>query len=182
MEYLRLNKTMKVRTSDILYVRKVRDNEALGQDRDGPIDAPRSAAVIVLRDKSKARIVSPVSFETVMERQGFVDIGQNRYVPVSNLEEINTSPEEFEGKRYRVVWLKGFSGVLSSMVHLHVLEGRVVDAQHRQARLDEQAAMAERVKTKLLSRARVPDIKLPEIQMPVGMHQAMPQFGLGMAA
>ena len=120
MEYLRLNKSMKVRTSDILYVRKVRENEALGQDRDGPIDAPRNAAVIVLRDKSKGRIVTPVSFETVMERQGFVDIGANRFVPVGNVEELNTSPEEFEGKRYRVVWLKGCSGVLSSMVALHL--------------------------------------------------------------
>ncbi len=176
MEYLRLNKSMKVRTSDILYVRKVRENEAFGQDRDGPIDAPRNAAVIVLRDKSKGRIVTPVSFETVMERQGFVDIGANRFVPVGNVEELNSSPEEFEGKRYRVVWLKGYSGVLSSMVALHVLEGRLLDAQRKQDRLDEQAVMAERVKKKLLSRVRMPKMKVP-----VGMHQ-IPHFGLEMAA
>jgi len=97
MEYLRLNKSMKVRTSDILYVRKVRENEALGQDRDGPIDAPRNAAVIVLRDKSKGRIVTPVSFETVMERQGFVDIGANRFVPVDNVEDFNRMLEYKRG-------------------------------------------------------------------------------------
>ena len=176
MEYLRLNKSMKVRTSDILYVRKVRENEALGQDRDGPIEAPRSAAVIVLRDKSKGRIVTPVSFETVMERQGFVDIGANRFVPVENIEELNSSPEEFEGKRYRVVWLKGCSGVLSSMVALHELEGRLIDAQRKQDRLNDQALTAERVKKKLLSRVRVANI-----QVPVGMHQ-IPHFGLEMAA
>ena len=181
MEYLRLHQSMKVRTSDILYVRKVRENEALGQDRDGPIDAPRNAAVIVLRDKSKGRIVTPVSFETVMERQGFVDIGANRYVPVRNVEELNTSPEEFEGKRYRVIWLKGFNGVLSSMVALHELEGRLADAQRKQDRLDDQAEMLERIKKKLLNRARVPKMEVADIEVPGGMHQ-IPHFGLEMAA
>lgn len=174
MEYLRLNKSMKVRAGDILYVRKVRECEALGMDRDGPISAPRNAAVIVLKDKSKGRIVTPVSFETVMERMGFVDIGENRFVPAQNIEEINTSPEEFEGKRFRVVWLKGFGGVLGSTVVLHELEGRLDDALRRQARIDEIAEKAERVKKKLLSRVPV------KVQMPMSF--PVPQYGLGMAA
>jgi len=173
MEYLRLNKTMKVRASDILYVRKVRELEALGMDRDGAIDAPKNAAVIVMRDKKAKRIVSPVSFETVMERMGFVDIGDNRYVPAQNIEELNSSPDEFEGKRFRVVWLKGFSGVLSSTLVLHELEGRLVDALRKQQRLDDNTAMAERVKQRLLR--RVPMAR-------VTVHVPGSYYGLEMAA
>lgn len=175
MEYLRLNKTTKVRASDILYVRKVRELEALGMDRDGPIEAPKNAAVIVMRDKKASRIVSPVSFETVMERMGFVDIGDNRYVPAQNIEELNRSPDEFEGKRFRVVWLKGFSGVLSSTLLLHELEGRLVDALRKQQRLDDNAAMAERVKQRLLR--RVPKQKVRAPVTVAGIY-----FGLEMAA
>ena len=177
MEYLRLNRAMKVRASDILYVRKVRDIEALGIDRDGPINAPKNAAVIVLRDKKAARIVSSVSFETVMERMGFVDIGENRFVPAQNIEELNGSPAEFEGKRFRVVWLKGFDGALSSSLLLHELEGRLADALLKQERLDDNAAKAERVKQRLLR--RVPMARVPVMSsMPVGVGD----FGFDMAA
>lgn len=181
MEYLRLNKSMKVRTSDILYVRKVRETEALGIDRDGPITGRKGAAVIVLRNRKAPRIISPVSFETLMERMAFVDIGENRYVPVPNIAEICWSPEEFEGKRFRTIWLKddagGYAGVMGSNEFMHVLEARLNDAQRKQARIVANAEMAERVKAKLLERRGAPRI---EISLPLSI--MVPETGFGMAA
>lgn len=174
MQYLRLNKSQKVRISDILYVRKVRENEALVLDRDGPIEAPRTAAVIVMRDRSKGRIVTPVSFETIMERMAFVDVGGNRYVPVINIEELGRSPEEFEGKRFRSVWVKG-SVVLSSELPLHVLEARLEEAITAQIRYDEIAERSDRVKKKLLARVARPKVDY-------ALRVQAPEYGLVMAA
>jgi hypothetical protein len=64
---------------------------------------------------------------------------------------------------------------------MHELEGRLADAQRKQDRLDDQAEMLERIKKKLLNRARVPKMEVADIEVPGGMHQ-IPHFGLEMAA
>lgn len=153
MEYLRVTKDLKVKTRDILYIRKVRESEALGVDRDGTIIAPRSAAVIVLKGAESGRIVTPVAFDTLKERMGFVDIGENRFVPACNIECIERNVDEDYGQGYCSVWL--FGGlVLTTLIPLYILEGRYKDGALVQQRLDERAEAAERVKNKLLERPK----------------------------
>lgn len=174
MEYLRVNKGIKVRMSDILYIRKVRESEALGMDRDGCIHAARHAAIIVMRKKSAKRIVTPVAFETLLERVAFVDIGDNRYVPVSSIESIEQSADEGEGKRFCSVWLFG-GALLTSVIPFYILDGRRKDGAFNQHRIDERAQSTERVKRKLLSRTKFAPI-IPPYAYP------FPESGFGVAA
>lgn len=174
MEHLRVKKGMKVRTSEILYIRKVRDSEALGMDRDGFIQAAKHAAIIVMRKKSAGRTVTPVAFETLLERMGFVDIGDNRFVPVSNIEAIDQSADEGEGRRFCSVWLFG-GGVLTSVVPFYILDGRLKDGALTQQRIDERAQSAERVKDKLLARPKFAPV-IPVYAFP------FPDTGFGVAA
>jgi hypothetical protein len=162
MEYLRVTKDLKLQTRDILYIRKVRESEALGLDRDGAIKAPKGSAVIVLKGGDAARMVTPVAFDTLKERMAFVDIGENRFVPASNIEAIERSADEGHGKRYCAVWLFGGS-VLTSLVPLYILEGRQRDGALTQQRMDERAEAAERIKNKLLERPKLAPCFLPYV-------------------
>lgn len=153
MEYLRVTKDLKVRTRDILYIRKVRESEALSMDRDGAIEAPKGCAIIVFKAANSERIVTPVSFDTLKERMAFVDIGENRFVPASNIETIEQDADEGYGQRYSSVWLFGGS-VLTTLIPFYILEGRHRDGAYAQLRMDERAANAERVKQKLLERPK----------------------------
>lgn len=174
MEHLRVKKGMNVRASEILYIRKVRDSEALGMDRDGFIQAAKHAAVIVMRKKSAKRIVTPVAFETLLERMAFVDIGDNRFVPVGNIENIDQSADEGEGKRFCSVWL--FAGVvLTSVVPFYILDGRRKDGAFTQQRIDERGQAAQRVKHKLLARPKFAPV-IPPYAFP------FPETGFGVAA
>ncbi len=174
MEYLRVNKGIKVRMSDILYIRKVRESEALGMDRDGCIQAARHAAIIVMRKKSAKRIVMPVAFETLLERTAFVDIGDNRYVPASSIESIEQSADEGEGKRFCSVWLFG-GALLTSVIPFYILDSRRKDGAFNQQRIDERAHASERVKNKLMSRTKCSPI-IPPYPFP------FPESGFGVAA
>lgn len=153
MKYLRVTKDLKVRTRDILYIRKVRESEALSLDRDGAIKAPVGAAIIVLKAANSARIVTPIAFATLKERMAFVDIGENRFVPASNIEAIEQSADEGVGQRFCSVWLFGGS-VLTTLIPFYILEGRHREGAYAQLRMDERAANAERVKQKLLERPK----------------------------
>lgn len=174
MEYLRVNKGIKVRMSEMLYIRKVRESEALGMDRDGCIQAAKHAAIIVMRKKSAKRIVTPVAFDTLLERMAFVDIGDNRYVPVGSIEAIEQSADEGEGKRFCSVWLFG-GVVLTSVVAFYILDCRRMDGALAQQRIDERAQAAVRVKDKLLSRPKFAPI-IPPYAYP------FPDRGFGVAA
>lgn len=174
MEYLRVTKDMNVRTRDILYIRKVRESEALAMDRDGAIKAPRNVAIIVLKGADTARIVTPVAFDTLKERMAFVDIGENRFVPASNIEAIEQSADEGYGQRFCSVWLFGGS-VLTTLIPFYLLEGRHKDGALAQQRMDERAASAERVKQKLLERPKFAPV-IPRFTVP------FPDRGFGVAA
>jgi hypothetical protein len=174
MENLRVTKDMKLRTRDILYIRKVRESEALSLDRDGAIKAPKGAAVVVLKATGSARIVTPVSFDTLKERMAFVDIGENRFVPASNIEDIEQSADEGYGQRFCSVWLFGGS-VLTTLIPFYILEGRHKDGALAQQRMDQRAASAERVKQKLLERPHFAPV-ITRFTVPV------PDKGFGMVA
>ena len=174
MEYLRVTKEIKVRTRDIRYIRKVHESEGLAMDRDGAIKAPRNVAVIVLKGGDTARIVTPVAFDTLRERMAFVDIGENRFVPASNIEAIEQSADEGYGQRYCSVWL--FGGlVLATLVPFYILEGRHRDGALAEQRMDERAESAERVKQKLLERPKFAPV-IPRFTYP------FPEKGFGVAA
>lgn len=151
MEYLRLNKFLKVDRLAIHYVRKVRQVEALRLDGDGAIVEPvnPNAAVIVLRDRKAPRIITPISFETLMGRMAIVDVGENRFVPAVNIEQIRRSPQEYEAERYTEVWLHGrpWGTMMASKLPRHVLEERLDQALRVQDVLEAEAAakMAEKM-------------------------------------
>jgi hypothetical protein len=174
MEFLRVTKEMKVRTRDIFYIRKVRESEALALDRDGAIKAPRNVAIIVLKGADSARIVTPVAFDTLKERMAFVDIGENRFVPASNIEAIELSADEGYGQRFCSVWMFGGS-VLTSLIPLYILEGRHKDGALVQQRMDEQEDSAQRVKQRLLERPKFAPV-IPRYTFP------FPESGFGVAA
>lgn len=174
MEFLHVSKELKLRIRDILYIRKVRESEALGVDRDGAVLAPRNAAVIVMKGAEGERIVTPVAYDTLKMRVGLVDIGENRFVPASNIEIIEQSADEGFGQRYCSVWQLGGS-VLTSLVPFYILEGRHKDAALMQQRIDERAESAERIKQKLLERPKFEPV-LPQFPYP------FPGRGFGVAA
>jgi hypothetical protein len=165
---------LKLRTRDILYIRKVRESEALSLDRDGAIKAPKGSAIIVLKAANSARIVTPVSFDTLKERIAFVDIGENRFVPASNIEVIEQSADEGYGQRFCSVWFFGGS-VLTTLIPFYILEGRYKDGALAQQRMDERAQSAERVKQKLLERPHFAPV-VPRFTFP------FPDRGFGVAA
>jgi len=139
MDYLNFDKVFYVHRLDILYVRRVRMSEALGIDRDGALSYQPDnldAAVVVLRGpkgRTGKQLVTEVSFDELMKgRMGFVDIGGNRHVPVSNIAEI-TQGEGMENEEpYSSIWLEGRPGqrLLVSKLSVDELEERREAAEH----------------------------------------------------
>lgn len=147
MDYLNFDKVFYVHRLDILYVRRVRMSEALGIDRDGPLsyepDNP-DAAVVVLRGprgRKGKQLVTEVSFDELMKSgMGFVDIGGNRHVPVSNIAEITQGEAMENDEPYSSIWLDGRPGqrLLVSKLSVDELEERreaVLDTEDREERV-----------------------------------------------
>ncbi|MFA5951887.1 MAG: hypothetical protein WC807_16555 [Hyphomicrobium sp.] len=122
--------------------------EALGMDRDGPLsyqpDNPE-AAVVVLRGPNgqKGRqLVTEVAFADLIKgRMGFVDIGGNRFVPVSNIVEITEGETIEDDEPYAAIWLDGRPGqrLLVSKLSVDELEERREAAQHAEDRKERAA-------------------------------------------
>ena len=138
MDYLNFDKVFYVHRLDILYVRRVRMSEALGIDRDGPLSFQPDnldAAVIVLRGpkgRMGKQLVTEVPFEQLMKGQmDFVDIGGNRFVPVSNIMEITEGEAMADEAPYSAIWLDGRPGqrLVVSKLSVDELEERREAAQ-----------------------------------------------------
>jgi hypothetical protein len=180
MKYLRLNKYLKVDRLDILYVRKVRSVEALSLDADGPIVTPvdPEAAVIVFADRKCPRIITPISFRAVLSKMAFVDIGDNRYVPALNIDELCLSPKEYDAERFTEVWLQGqpWSQCMTSTLPKYQLEERLDKAMRFQDILDRDEAR------KLAKRTVRVRVQMPSRPSVPAYQPAAMEYGLEMAA